>query len=56
MCAAEHATIETLRDVSPLTSLDAVLDEVRAADDEDGRGFDVLADLFAKGIDAGQQA
>lgn len=56
VCAAEHTTIETLRDVSPLTSLDAVLDEVRAADDEDGRGFDVLADLFAKGIDAGQQA
>lgn len=56
VCAAEHRTIETLRDVSLLTSLDVVLDEVHAADDEDGRGFDVLADLFAKGIDTRENA
>ena len=56
VCAAEHTTIEALRDVSLLTSLDVVLDEVHAADDEDGSGFDVLADLFAKGIDTGENA
>lgn len=50
ICAAQHKTVDTLRDTSMLRAPDMVLDAVHTADADDGTGFDVLADLFAKGI------
>lgn len=46
ICADEHKTVRALRDPSMLSSLDMVLEEVHAAED----GFDVIADMFSKGL------
>lgn len=45
LCAQAHETAQALQQDAQL-SLDIVLDEVHAADD----GFDVIADMFARGI------
>lgn len=46
LCARDYATVQTLQDAASHMSYDVVQSEVDAADD----GFDVIADLFSKGV------
>lgn len=46
LCARANATVQTLQGASALVSSDLIASELEAADD----GFDVIADLFAKGM------